>query len=165
MDGGDAARTCPDVWARCIGGQRATRANDAAKVAVRLSYSIDRPVCMVFSIYFQGFLITTALLALEHLALYTRLKPRGDSDDYWRVLIKFGLGVLAILAGCAAIAWQGDAPEAILAPIAASAGGLVIVAGYAGRWLWGRAVGSAYIRGRLAGLADKADIAEDGDGR
>lgn len=113
-------------------------------------------------IYFEGFLITTTLLILEHIALYARLKPRGDTGDTWRVLVKFVLGVLAILAGCAAIAWRAYEPNALLAPLAASMGGLVIAAGYVGRWLFDRANQSAYIRGRLHGLADQGDIHEDG---
>ena len=110
--------------------------------------------------YLQGFLITTALLTLEHLTLYARLNKYGAGG----VIVKFILGVLAILVGCVVIAWQEHAPEAILAPVAASAGGLVVVAGYVGRWLFDQARQSAYVRGRLAGLADKADIAEDRDG-
>lgn len=110
-------------------------------------------------IYFQGFLVTSILLIVEHLALYAWLKPRGNVGDIWRVLVKFGLGVLAILVGCAAIAWQAHEPLAFLAPAAASAGGLVVTAGYAGRWAYERATNSAYIRGRIHGIADKADIA------
>jgi hypothetical protein len=117
-------------------------------------------------VYFQGFLVTSLLLVIEHLALYTRLRPRGDANDTWRILVKFGLGVLAILIGSAAIAWQAREPLAFLAPAAASAGGLVVMAGYAGRWVYDRATKSAYIRGRIHGVADKADIAaEDRDGR
>lgn len=117
-------------------------------------------------IYFQGFLVTTVLLIIEHAALYARLKPRGDASDTWRVLVKFGLGVFAILIGSGAIAWQTHEPLALLAPAACSMAGLVIVAGYGGRWLYDRATKSAYIRGRLHGLADKADIAaEERDGR
>ncbi len=108
------------------------------------------------SSYVQGFLVTTALLAMEHLALYARLKELGDTG----VLIKFALGVLAILAGCAVIAWRDSDANAVLAPLVCSAGGLVIVAGHIGRWLFDRARETSYMRGRLAGLADKADIAE-----
>ncbi len=117
------------------------------------------------TVYVQGFLVTTALLTIEHLTLYAVLKPRGTAGDAWRILAKFGLGVLAILAGCASIAWQADEPLAVLAPAATSMGGLVIMAGYAGRWVYDRATKSAYIRGRIHGLADKADIAaEEHDG-
>ena len=115
--------------------------------------------------YFQGSLVTAILLGIEHVTLYARLKPRGDSGDTWRVLLKFALGVLAILAGCGVIAYRAHAPEALFGPLAASAGGLIIVAGYVGRWTYERAVGTAETRGWLRGLADKADIAgEDGDG-
>jgi hypothetical protein len=118
------------------------------------------------AIYAQGFAITAVLLMLEHVALFTRLRTRGDAGDDGRVLIKFVAGVLAILAGCASIAWQADEPLAVLAPVAASMGGLVILGGYAGRWLFGRVRETAYRRGRLHGLADKADIvAEERDGR
>ncbi len=114
--------------------------------------------------YFQGSLVTAILLGIEHITLYARLKPRGDAGDTWRVLLKFALGVLAILAGCGVIAYRAHAPEALFAPIAASAGGLIIVAGYVGRWTFERAQAGAEARGWLKGLADKADIAEDGDG-
>jgi hypothetical protein len=107
--------------------------------------------------YVQGFLLTTALLTLEHLTLYARLKRHGDAG----VIVKFGVGVLAILAGCAWIAWQQYDARALLAPAASSAGGLVVAAGYVGRWLWGRALGGAYTRGWLNGLADKGDLADD----
>ncbi len=107
--------------------------------------------------YFQGFLTTTILLGIEHVTLYARLKPRGDAGDAWRVLVKFGLGVLAILAGCGVIAWRAHAPEALFAPLAASAGGLVIVAGYIGRWFGGRVISNAEMRGWLKGLADKGE--------
>lgn len=117
-------------------------------------------------IYLQGFLVTTALLVIEHLTLYTPLRLRKDAGDGWRVLLKFILGILAILAGCARVAWQADEPLALLAPAACAMGGLVIAAGYVGRWLFARATKSAYIRGRLHGLADHADIAaEERDGR
>lgn len=116
---------------------------------------------MDFDIYFQGFLVTTTLLIIEHATLYARLKPRGNASDTWRILVKFGLGVLAILIGSAAIAWLAHEPLAFLAPAAASMGGLVIVAGYVGRWLFGQATKSAYIRGRLHGLADRADVAAE----
>lgn len=114
--------------------------------------------------YVQGFAITAVLLILEHVALFSRLRIRGDTRDDWRVLIKFVAGVLAILVGCASIAWQTNEPLAVLAPVAASMGGLVVLGGYAGRWLFERATKSAYIRGRLHGLADKADIHEGRDG-
>lgn len=110
--------------------------------------------------YVQGFLLTTALLTLEHIVLYKRLKKHGEVG----VLVKFGSGVLAILAGCAVIAWREYDARAILAPAATSAGGFVIMAGYVGRWMFDQAKAGAYVRGRLAGLADHADIAEDGDG-
>jgi hypothetical protein len=116
--------------------------------------------------YFQGSLVTAILLGLEHAALYARLRPRGDAGDTWRVLLKFVLGVLAILAGCALIAYRAHAPEALFGPLAASAGGLIIVFGYIGRWTFERGWNAAETRGWLKGLADKADIAagEDGDG-
>ena len=116
------------------------------------------------SIYFQGFLVTSTLLIIEHLTLYALLKPRGNANDTWRILVKFGLGVLAILIGSAAIAWLSHEPLAFLAPAAASMGGLVIAAAYGGRWVYDRATKSAYIRGRLHGLADRADIHEEQDG-
>lgn len=111
--------------------------------------------------YFQGFLITSLLLIIEHLALYARLKPRGDASDTWRVLVKFFLGTLAILIGTGAIAWQTHEPIAVLAPAACALGGMVVAAGYAVRWLYGQATRSAYIRGRIHGVADKADIAAE----
>ena len=100
-------------------------------------------------------------MALEHATLYARLKPYGDAG----VLAKFCLGVLAILAGCWVIRWWNPNADPLITPLVCSAGGLVIASAYGVRWLWGRAMGSAYMRGRLAGLADRADIAEDGDGR
>jgi hypothetical protein len=118
------------------------------------------------SSYFQGFLVTAALLLTEHVLLFTHLKPRGDAGDTWRVLVKFVLGVLAILIGCAVIAWQTNEPLAVLAPAAASMGGLVVAAGYVGRWVINRVRETAYRRGRLHGIADHADIAaEERDGR
>lgn len=116
--------------------------------------------------YLQGFLVTSLLLIIEHLALYARLKPRGDAGDTWRVLVKFFLGTLAILIGSGAIAWQTHEPIAFLAPAACALGGVVVAVGYAGRWLYGRLLETAYRRGRLHGMADKADIAaEERDGR
>lgn len=114
----------------------------------------------MFDSYIQGFLTTTALLIIEHAVLYARLKKYGDVG----VSIKFIIGTLAFLAGCAVIAWQEYEPSAFFAPLTASFGGAVILAGYVGRWLWRHALDSAYIRGRLAGLSDHADIAEDRDG-
>jgi hypothetical protein len=117
------------------------------------------------SIYFQGFLITTALLAIEHAALYTVLKPRSTAGDIWRELARLILGTLAFLAGCAWIAWQSGYAIALLSPIAASMAGVVIAAAYAGRWAVARIKDAAYRRGRIHGLADKADIqAEERDG-
>ena len=119
---------------------------------------------MDFDIYFQGFLVTTTLLIIEHITLYALLKPRGNANDTWRILVKFGLGVLAILIGSAAIAWLSHEPLAFLAPAAASMGGLVIAAAYGGRWIVDRIKQAAYTRGRLHGLADHADVAaEDRD--
>ena len=120
---------------------------------------------MDLDIYFQGFLVTTTLLIIEHVTLYALLKPRGNANDTWRILVKFGLGVLAILIGSAAIAWLSHEPLAFLAPTAASMGGVVIALAYGGRWIVERIRKTAYTRGRLHGLADKADIAEERDGR
>lgn len=120
---------------------------------------------MDFDIYFQGFLVTTTLLIIEHMSLYALLKPRGNASDTWRILVKFGLGVLAILIGSAAIAWLSHEPLAFLAPAAASMGGLVIAAAYGGRWIVDRVKKAEYTRGRLHGLADRADIREEQDGR
>ena len=110
--------------------------------------------------YLIGFLTTTALLLLEHVALYAPLRPReSDTEDGadLKVLIKFFLGVLAILAGCAAVRWQSPLSDALLTPLACSAGGLVVAAGYAIR----RAVRAAWARGWLTGLADKGDLADE----
>lgn len=110
--------------------------------------------------YSIGFLATTTLLLIEHLALYAPLRPReGDTEDAAdrKVLIKFLLGVAAILAGCAAVRWQSPNADALLTPLACSAGGLVVAACYAIR----RAVRSAWVRGWLTGLADKGELADE----
>jgi hypothetical protein len=66
--------------------------------------------------YLSGFLTSTALLLLEHITLYAPLRPvAGDSDSRndAKVLVKFLLGVGAVLAGCAvvkAIAPTADPP-------------------------------------------------------
>lgn len=113
--------------------------------------------------YFQGFLLTTILLGIEHITLYARLRPRGDSGDTWRVLLKFLLGVGAILAGCAVTRFAHPTADPLLTPLACSAGGLVIIAGYIVRWVGERMIRSAETRGWLKGLADRADIAEGDD--
>jgi hypothetical protein len=122
--------------------------------------------------YLQGFLVTTTLLAIEHAWLYRFLRPNDEDEAAVadrKVLTKFILGVLAILAGCAWIAWRSGYAIAVLSPVAASLGGAVIVAAYAWRWTWERITGrikdAAYRRGRIHGLSDKADIkAEERDG-
>jgi hypothetical protein len=110
--------------------------------------------------YSTGFLLTTALLLLQHLALYAPLRPReSDTEDRAdrKVLAKFFLGVGAILAGCAAIRWQSPNADPFLTPLACSAGGLVVAAGYAIR----AAIRSAWVRGWLTGLADKGELADE----
>ena len=51
--------------------------------------------------YLVGFLTTTAVLLVEHLACANRIVPTGDPLD-WRLFARYVLGVLGILAGCAA---------------------------------------------------------------
>lgn len=108
--------------------------------------------------YLHGFLVSLALLIVEHLTIYPWLRPKGD----WGVLGRFIAGVLATLGGCALIAWETGEPIAALAPIAANASGVIIILAYAGHWLWQQAKDAAYTRGRLHGLADQGDIEEDG---
>ena len=108
--------------------------------------------------FLYGFLLSTALLIVEHLTLYPSLREKGDVG----VLARFVLGVLAILAGCGMIAWETGEPIAVVAPVITSASGLVVVAIYGARWLWQRAQETSYMRGRLHGLADRGDIHEDG---
>jgi len=101
--------------------------------------------------YFHGICITSALLAAEHLALYTILARYP--------LVKFILGTLAILIGCAVIGYEANDWTVLLAPAScAIGGGAIVAAGYAGRWLYGRAISEAETRGWLKGLADKGDI-------
>jgi hypothetical protein len=110
--------------------------------------------------YSFGFLITTALILLEHLALYAPLRPRGsDTEDMVdrKVLTKFFLGVGAILIGCAAVRWQYPTADPLLTPLACSASGLVVLAGYLIR----AAIRSAWVRGWLTGLADKGELADE----
>ncbi len=118
------------------------------------------------SIHFQsaflGFATTSALLILEHILLYERLRPRGSDADMWRVLAKFAIGVAAILAGCAVIAWRVEDTRLFVSPLVCAAGGGVIALGYLLRWIVERIKATAYTRGRLHGLADRGDIGEDG---
>jgi hypothetical protein len=116
------------------------------------------------SVYFQGLLVTTATLAVEHLLLYKPLGLRGNNKDRWRVLAKFVLGVSAILMGCFVIRWQDPYADPFLTPLACSCAGLVIILAYVGREIFERTIIHAKMRGYLHGLADRADIAED-DGR
>lgn len=117
------------------------------------------------NVYLQGFALTSAILVIEHITLYAWLETRGDARDVWRNLARLVLGVLAILAGCAWIAWQTGVIAAVLAPAVVSMAGSVVALGYAGRWLLDRIKDAAYRRGRIHGLADHADIrAEDPDG-
>lgn len=110
--------------------------------------------------YSIGFLLTTALLLLEHAFLYAPLRPRPDDTEDRadrKVLVKFFLGVGAILLGCLAIRWQDAQADALLTPLACSAAGLVVVAGYLIR----AAIRSAWVRGWLTGLADKGELADE----
>jgi hypothetical protein len=110
--------------------------------------------------YQFGFLTTTALLLLQHVALYAPLRPRdGDTEDRAdrKVLAKFFLGVSAILVGCAVVRWQSPTADPLLTPLACSAGGLVVAAGYLIR----ASVRSAWVRGWLTGLADKGELADE----
>ena len=112
--------------------------------------------------YSDGFLTTTAILLVEHLLLYKRLRPEpGDDDDMQdrKVLAKFVLGVLAILAGCLVIRLEDPFADPLLTPLACSASGLVLAAAYAVR----AAIRIAERRGWLHGLVDQADIAGDTD--
>lgn len=107
-----------------------------------------------------GFLISTTVLLLEHLALYAPLRPTaGDTDgrNDTKVLIKFLLGVGAILAGCAVVRLIDPLADALLTPLACSAGGLVVAAAYLVR----AAVRAAWMRGWLTGLADKGELADE----
>jgi hypothetical protein len=109
--------------------------------------------------YSIGFLTTTAIILVEHILLYGPLHPReGDTEDTAdrKVLAKFFLGVAAILAGCAVVRWQSPNADALLTPLACSAAGLVVAAGYVVR----AAIRSAYVRGWLTGLVDKGDLAD-----
>lgn len=110
--------------------------------------------------YSIGFLLTTVLLLLEHVALYGPLRPREiDTEDAAdrKVLIKFFLGVAAILAGCAAVRATAPNADALLTPLVCSAGGLVVLGGYLIR----AAVRAAWRRGWLTGLVDKGDLADE----
>jgi hypothetical protein len=110
--------------------------------------------------YSTGFLLTTALLLLQHLALYAPLRPlETDTEDKAdrKVLAKFFLGVAAILAGCALIRYVEPNADPLYTPLACSAGGLVVAAGYAIR----AAIRSAWVRGWLTGLADKGELADE----
>lgn len=112
--------------------------------------------------YSHGFLTTTAIVLIEHALLYRRLRPcAGDDDDTQdrKILAKFVIGVLAILAGCLVIRLENPYADPLLAPLASSAAGLVLVAAYAIR----AAVRTAERRGWLRGLVDHADIAGGAD--
>jgi hypothetical protein len=110
--------------------------------------------------YSHGFLATTAALLIEHLLFYRRLRPIPTDDDDAqdrKVLAKFFLGVLAILLGCLVIRLENPFADPLLAPLASSTSGLVLVAAYAVR----AAIRTAERRGWLRGLVDQADIAGD----
>lgn len=112
---------------------------------------------MDFTITFHGVLTTAGLLAAEHLLLYTPLKAYP--------LIKFILGTLAILAGCGVVAWESYDADILLVPfICAAGGGSVVALGYAGRWLYARAVNDAELRGWLKGLSDKGELSDGRSG-
>jgi hypothetical protein len=110
--------------------------------------------------YSTGFLLTTALLLIQHLALYAPLRPMpSDTEEKAdrKVLAKFFLGVGAILVGCGAVRWQDPTSDPFLTPLACSAGGLVV----AGCYLIRAAIRSAWVRGWLTGLADKGELADE----
>lgn len=110
--------------------------------------------------YAIGFLTTTALLLLEHVALYAPLRPReSDTEDKAdrKVLVKFVLGVGAIIAGCGVIRALEPNADPLMTPLACSAGGLAVGAAY----LMRAAIRSAWVRGWLTGLADKGDLADE----
>lgn len=110
--------------------------------------------------YILGFLTATALILVEHVALYAPLRPHaGDSDDRVdrKVLAKFMLGVGAILVGCAVVRWYAPTADALLTPLTCSASGLAVGAAY----LLRAAIRSAWMRGWLTGLADKGELADE----
>jgi hypothetical protein len=110
--------------------------------------------------YLLGFLTTTALLLLEHIALYTPLRPRAYDDEDMvdrKVIAKLIIGVGAILVGCAVVRVLEPTADPFLTPLACSAGGLAIAVAY----LFRAAVRAAWARGWLTGLADKGDIADE----
>lgn len=110
--------------------------------------------------YSYGFLTSTALLLLEHIAFYAPLRPTaGDTEARadMKVLTKFFLGVAAILIGCAVVRGNDPLADALYTPLACSASGLVVAAAYGIR----AAVNAAWVRGWLTGLADKGDIADE----
>lgn len=110
--------------------------------------------------YLLGFLTTTALLLLEHVALYAPLRPReSDTEDATdlKVLTKFFFGVGAIIAGSAVVRVSMPDADALITPLACSAGGIAVAAAYLIR----AAVRAAWARGWLTGLADKGDLADE----
>lgn len=111
------------------------------------------------SSYSYGFLVSTALLLLEHVAFYGPLRPMtGDTETRAdiKVLVKFTLGVGAILIGCFVVRWNAPLADPFFTPVACSASGLVVAAAYGVR----AAVNAAWVRGWLTGLADRGDIVD-----
>lgn len=110
------------------------------------------------SSFFHGILTTAGLMTAEHLLLYTPLKAYP--------LVKFIAGTLAILAGCAVVAWERYNADIFLTPLlCAVGGGSVVALGYAGRWLYIKAVTDAEVRGWLKGLSDKGDMTDEWRGK
>ena len=104
--------------------------------------------------YLVGFLTTTAILLVEHLACANRIVPTGDPLD-WRLFARYVLGVLGILAGCAATRTLNPTADPLATPLLCSAAGGWIVAIAGWRRLYRAALAEAETRGWLKGLADK----------
>jgi hypothetical protein len=100
--------------------------------------------------YLDGILTTAALIVVEHIVAYKALERH--------VFIKFALGTLAILVGCAVIAYEAQTATpidlAIVPAICACGAGLALLICYTVR----HAVDEAETRGWLKGLADKGDL-------
>jgi hypothetical protein len=112
------------------------------------------------SSYQYGFLTTVALLLAEHMLFYRRLEilPSDTRDEQDKKnAARLILGVAAILAGCGVAAYASGNLAAFIAPAGCStAGGATVLASYVVRG----AIRAAERRGRLKGMADRADIAE-----